>query len=147
MANLQVGTDYGGYLIKKAFYWYATGTGGEYYLHLKTNQTVGNYIMGTIEAEGYNYGAGLPIKSAWCFYSPGWDTGNLYSVGLKDYYTGISAHGVYRSSDNQYICLRAYSGNWYYAGLILNSYTQTPTGARDISILDVNLNTNSGVYF
>jgi len=132
MAILQGGTKTGNDT-KRSLYWFSTGTGGAYYVHLKTNMVAGNYVMATVEADGYNYGASAPVKSTWCFYSPGWDPSTLYSVGYKNYYTGMTADSVYLSSDN-YIVLRAYTSNIYFLGFIINSFTSTPVGFFDISI-------------
>ena len=142
MAILQGGTKTGNDS-KRCLYWFATGTGGAYYLHLKTNMAVGNYFMGTIEAEGYNYGASAPVKATWCYYSPGWDPSTLYSVGYKNHYTGFTADLVYRSSDN-YIVLRGYTSNIYYLGFVINSFTSSPIGFFDVNITASAIRSDTG---
>ena len=146
MALLQGSTRIGGGVIKRALYWFNTVSGSPEYIHMKTNMSAGNYVMATIEAEGYNYGISAPIKCAWCFYSPGWDPYNLYSVNVVNYYTGMTASGVYISSDN-YVTIRAYATSHYYNGFILNAWTPSPIGAYDIGILAANQNSNSGNYY
>ena len=147
MALLQGGTKIGGSgYVKRALYWFNTTSSTPLYIHMKTNMAKGNYVMATIEAEGYNYGTGLPIKCAWCFYSPGWDPSNLYSVGTANYYSGMSADGVYLSTDG-YVVIRAYAGGQYFNGFVLNSFTMSPIGAYDISITGATQTSNTGNYY
>jgi hypothetical protein len=65
---------------------------GNYY-HFKTSIALSTYVMTMVEAVGINYAASKPIK---CLIG-----------GTQTLYDGVSAHGVYLSSDN-YFCLRAY---------------------------------------
>ena len=145
MANL-VASKIGGGVVQRTLYWFNTTSGSPLYIHMKTNMNKGNYVMATIEAEGLNYGTGLCIKCAWCFYSPGWGPDTLYSVGLVNYYSGMSAHGVYLTSDG-YIAIRAYAGSHYYNGFIINAFSPSPIGAYDIQITAANQNDNSGNYY
>ncbi len=74
---------------------------GNYY-HFKTSIALSTYVMTMVEAVGINYAASKPIKCAWVMYSYSYLIG-----GTQTLYDGVSAHGVYLSSDN-YFCLRAY---------------------------------------
>lgn len=145
MANL-IATKIGGGVVQRTMYWFNTSVGDQLYIHMKTNMNKGNYVMATIEAEGYNYGVAAAVKCAWGFYSPGWAPDTLYSVALNNIYGGMTAHGVYLSSDG-YIVIRAYASWNYYNGFILNAFSPSPIGAYDISITAANQNNNSGNYY
>ena len=100
--------------------------------------------MYMIEAVGYNYGAASPVRCAWGFY---YYLGGVSHVGLQNEYSGMSADGVYTSSDG-YLCFRAYAGTHYYNGFILNAYaTRTDTTHYAVSITAVNQNSTSGNYY
>ena len=64
------------------------------------NIALATYIMFMIEAVGDSYGGGLPIRCAWVGYSYSY----LANPGTQNIYSGISADGVYVSTDN-YICI------------------------------------------
>jgi hypothetical protein len=118
--------------------------GGDSYYHYKTNIPINN-TMCTIEAIGYNYGSNLAIRSAWCFYTY---TGNndVINIGLQNTYSGMSAHGVYKSSDG-YAVIRANAGS-YYAGWVFNAYCLNPTGYNfEVSFTASVQTSNSGNYY
>lgn len=146
MAIVKGGTKIDGGIVKRALYWFNTESGTPSYIHLKTNMIKGNSCMAMVEAVGYNYGNAKPIKCAWTWYNYSGDQSAPYSVGLKNYYTGLSADGVYFSSDG-YTVLRAYASSQYFVGFILNSVTANPVGIYDISITAANQNSNSGSYY
>jgi len=117
-------------------------TGYPTYYHFKTNVPLNSYIMCMVEAVGYSYGARVPIRCAWTFYAYQYfGPGN----GLQNSnYTGLTANGIYLSSDNYY-CIRANTSSGYYTGFVLNAYTLNPTGAGfETRILAATANTNSG---
>ena len=72
MANLASGTGIypeGGYLEQLGLYNVANlSSGGGQYYHMKLNITHQSYAMIMIEAVGYNYGVGIPLRCAWNFY-------------------------------------------------------------------------------
>jgi hypothetical protein len=117
--------------------------GGDTYIHYKTNIATGTYIMGMVEAVGYAYGANAPIRAAWVFYA--YST-YIANPGTQNFYGGLSANGVYLSSDN-YVCLRALVSP-YFSGWSFNSYCLNPAGlGTAISFQAVSQNTNSGNYY
>lgn len=118
--------------------------GGDNYFHYKTNIPL-NYTMCMIEAIGYAYGAGQAIRSAWCFYTYA-PANDVINVGLQNTYGGMSAHGVYKSSDG-YAVIRAYCPS-YYSGWIFNAYCLNPTGYNfQVSILASVQTSNTGNYY
>ena len=140
MANFLANTKFGGgaqmNFFQHRFY------GGNTYFHYKTNLQLSTFVMVTIEAVGYAYGANQAIRSAWNFYS------YIYLVHgtVQNYYGGMSAHGVYVSSDN-YVCIRA-SCAPYYSGWSFNAYTQNPTGYNTtVSFLASVQTDNGGNYY
>jgi len=141
MANLLAGTRIGTGVFydfyQHRFY------GGDNYFHYKTNIATNTYIMGMVEAIGYAYGADKPIRAAWVFYAY---TTYIANPGTATLYSGLTAHGVYLSSDN-YVCLRANASS-YFSGWSFNSYCLNPTGAgTQISFQAVSQNSNSGNYY
>lgn len=97
--------------------------GGNNYFHYKTNIPIGSYIMAMIEAVGYAYGSNNSIRSSWCFYAY---TSSIINVGVQNVYSGMSATGVYLSSDN-YVVIVANVAS-YYSGWMFNGYTLNPAG-------------------
>lgn len=114
---------------------------GDNYWHYKTNIALGTYVMGMVEAIGYNYGSGNPIRCAWTFYSYTY----LAQPSTQNYYNGLTAHGVYVSSDS-YICLRA-TGSPYFSGWVFNATTLAAGNGTQISFTAVSRNSNSGNYY
>lgn len=115
------------------------------YVHLKTNIPLSQYTMATIEAVGYNYGNAAPVRCGWGFYTYG---SYIYSTYVQNAYNGLTAHGVYASTDN-YVVLRGYASYMYFLNFTLNQYTTPPSqGAGfDVQILAEAYNTNSGSAF
>ena len=118
---------------------------GDTYYHFKTNIPYQSSVMFMIEAIGYNYGSSQNIRSSWCGYT--YSAGTvIYSIGLHNAYPGLSAHGMYYSSDG-YVVIRA-NGESYFTGWAFNAYTTNPTMAGfQIRILATAQNTNAGVHF
>jgi hypothetical protein len=118
--------------------------GGNSYYHYKTNIPMNN-TMCMIEAIGYSYGSNIPIRTAWCFYTYA-PANTTISVGLQDAYSGLSAHGVYSSSDG-YAVIRA-TGASYYSGWVFNAYCLNPTGYNfNVGILASVQTDNAGNYY
>lgn len=117
---------------------------GNLYYHFKTNMTMTN-IMFMIEAIGYAYAVGTPIRCCWTgyAYSP---TNDIYRYSGHTAYTGLTPNGVYKSSDG-YVCLRA-QGYDYYVGFVFNSYMVAPGGyGMDVQITASAFNSTSGNYY
>jgi hypothetical protein len=135
---------YGGdsYAIKRGCHYSINTLGTPTYVHFKTNIPISIYLMASIEAVGYNYALAKPIRCAWSFYTAGT---YIYSSSLENAYSGLSANGIYVSSDN-YVVIRGYATGMYFIGFALNTYTINPSQARgfDISILAESYGTNSG---
>jgi hypothetical protein len=129
------------------FYYMVTYSGGDYY-HFKTNITLASGFMGMIEFVGANYGDGMiPIRAAASFYAYP-PSNDFISVGLNSsaYSGGMTAHRVYKSSDN-YACIVVQTNN-YYTGFVLNSYTSNPTTPGfDTAILAVSQTANTTAVF
>ena len=138
--------DNGGYAVHRSIFKAFTTDGSVTYLHFKTNVPIASYIMTMIEAVGYNYGMSAPIRCAWGFYTYG---SYIYSSSVRNTgYTGLSANGVYASTDG-YVCIRGYSsGGSYFNGFILNGYQTAGNGRGfDILITAASYGTNSGNAF
>jgi hypothetical protein len=127
-----------------AFYQFSTTSGSPLYIHMKTNMQKNGSCMACVEAEGYNYGASLPILCSWVWYN--YSADDIIRAGFKDYYTGMSAHGLYYSSDG-YTVLRAYAGSLYFCGFVLNQVTANPVGPFNIQITAAIQTDNSGNYY
>lgn len=144
MANLVGDTRIG--VMQQAFYGFSTVSTTPSYIHLKTNIPKGSNQMFYIEAEGYNYGTTLPILCSWTGYPYG-ATQTIINSSLETFYGGMSADGVYQSTDN-YVVLRAYAANHYYNGFILNSVMANPNGYNfQVSILAAIQSSTSGNYY
>lgn len=116
--------------------------GGDTYFHYKTNIALSTYIMVMIEAIGYAYGANQSIRASWVFYS----YSHLANPGTATVYGGLSADGVYVSSDG-YVCIRANCAP-YFSGWCFNSYCVNPAGYNtDVVFTAVSQNSNSGNYY
>lgn len=113
------------------------------YMHFKTNiDSNANKII-TFEAVGYNYGQALPIRCSWSTYTAG---GTLYDRGRVNKASGLSADGMYLSSDN-YLVLRAYSGSHYFTGWVFNAYVSSYYYTDDIQITAAVQNSTSGNHY
>jgi hypothetical protein len=134
-------------LQQRNFYNFFTGSGSPSYIHMKLNLGAGVDTMYMIEAVGFNYGNGTPIRCAWGFQ---WSYGApAYAnyIGLQNIYGGMSAHGVYKSSDG-YCVIRAYAGSHYYNGFMLNAYaTRTDTTHYQLSVIAAVQTDNAGNYY
>ena len=123
---------------------YMTSSGSPSYIHIKTNLSTGGDCMYMFEAVGYNYGNGNSVRCAWGFYVY---QNNFYNIGLQNGYGGLSAHGVYKSSDN-YVVLRGYMNSHYYNGFIINAYpTRTNTTHYNVGLSAIVQTDNSGNYY
>lgn len=117
---------------------------GDSYFHYKTNIPMSN-IMCMIEAIGYSYGNGVAIRSAWGFYAYA-GTNDVINVGLYNIYGGMTAHGVYKSSDG-YAVIRASTAP-YFSGWVFNAYCLQPAGYNfKVSIISSVQTSNSGNYY
>jgi len=148
MANLaaptRIGSGGSGYVISHNIYSFNTTGGSPLYLHFKTNVLTTAEKIFMIEAEGFNYGLGLPILCAWGIYTTG---SGVSSKGLHTpSSTGLSADGIYKSSDN-YACIRGYAGSHYYTGFVLHAYSSVPFAPAPITILAAAQSDNSGNYY
>jgi hypothetical protein len=143
MSYLTSNLSFGTYGVQYDFY-QNRFYGGDTYFHYKTNIPMNN-IMCMIEAVGYAYGANAAIRSTWSFYA--YSAGNTtISIGLANYYSAMTAHGVYKSSDG-YACIRANVAS-YYTGWSFNAYCLNPTGAGfQVSMLAAVQTSNSGNYY
>lgn len=119
-----------------------TTSGSFNYIHFKTNIGISTECIFTIEAEGYNYGTSSPVLCAWGVYT----TGSGVTLKGLESSSGLTAHGIYVSSDGK-VCIRAYSGNPYYLGIVLHLYSHISYPMSPPSILAANLNNNSGSYY
>jgi len=144
MANVLSDTRVG--VMQQAFSSFSTSSGSPYYIHFKTNIPVSSNTMFYIEAEGYNYGTALPVLCAWTGYAYA-GTGTVISTSLTNFYSGMSADGIYASTDS-YVCIRAYAGSHYFNGFVLNSVMGNPTGLSfRIVISASSQNSTSGNYY
>lgn len=144
MASLKGDTRIG--VMQQAFYHFSTTSGSPLYIHMKTNIAKSSNIMFYIEAEGYNYGSPYAVSCAWTGYPYSGD-GNLYSVHTYNFYSGLSANGVYLSSDN-YVVIRAYADWHYFNGFVLNSVMANPAGNNyRVSISAAVQTSTSGNYY
>jgi len=136
-------SSYTWYMQQKHFTYFYTGLGTPLYLHFKTNINLSG-VMYMIEATGYNYGWGAPIKCAWGFHL---SSGALYSAAASNGYSGLQANGTYMSSDG-YVVIRGYAGTHYYTGFSLSAYsTRNDTGGQNVSLLATVQTDNSGNYY
>lgn len=123
--------------------WEGRYYGGDAYFHFKTNIPYSSWKMFRIEAVGYSYGAGLAIRSVWCFHTS-YGSG-LYQIDKQNYYNGGQAVDIYNSSDN-YIVPVFYTPS-YYSGWSLNAYTLNPTGVFNVAIQAVAQRPNNSPYY
>ena len=134
-------------LQQRNFYNFFTGSGSPSYIHMKLNLGPGIDTMYMIEAVGFNYGNGTAIRCAWGFQWSYGPAGYIANVGLQNIYGGMSAHGVYKSSDG-YCVIRAYANSHYYNGFMLNGYaTRTDTTHFQLSVISAVQTDNAGNYY
>lgn len=144
MANVVADTRIG--VMQQAFYTFNTSSGTPLYIHMKTNIPKSSNQMFYIEAEGYNYNTLLPVLCAWTGY-PYSGTDTTINTSLTNFYTGMSADGIYQSTDG-YVVLRAYAGGHYFNGFTLNSVMANPNGnSFRVSISAAVQTTESGNYY
>jgi hypothetical protein len=137
--------DSGGYNVHRSLFGDINYTTGNTYLHFKTNVPIATFIMTMIEMIGYNYGASVPIRCAWGFYTYG---GSIITAAVRtSAYNGVSANGIYATADG-YVAIRAYAASNYYTGFTLNGYQTAGNGRGfDLKILAASYGTNSGSAF
>lgn len=149
MAKLKSSTSIktsGSSLDQRDIFWFNTTAGSPTYIHMKTNIPNASNWMFYIEAEGYNYGTGSSILCSWGGYTYS-GSNSIIQQSLKNYYSGMSADGMYISSDN-YAVIRASSSGLYYCGFILNAIMTSWNGyGQTISVQAVSQNSNSGNYY
>lgn len=144
MASLKGDTRIG--VMQQAFYHFSTTSGSPLYIHMKTDIPKSSNIMFYIEAEGYNYGTTYAVSCAWSGYPYSGD-GNLYNVYMYNFYSGLSADGVYLSSDN-YVVIRGYAASHYFNGFVLNSVMANPAGnGTRVAITAAVQTSTSGNYY
>ena len=135
LANTKVGTGVQYEIYQHRFY------GGDTYFHYKTNIPLSSFVMFMIEAIGYAYGANAPIRASWVGYSYLY----LANANTATVYGGLTAHGVYTSSDS-YICIRANAAP-YFSGWCFNAYTLAAGNGFNVQFTSVSQNSNSGNYY
>lgn len=134
-------------LQQRNFYNFFTGSGSPLYIHMKLNLGPSIDTMYMIEAVGFNYGNGTMIRCAWGFQWSYGPAGYIANVGLQNIYGGMSAHGVYKSTDG-YCVIRAYANSHYYNGFMLNGYaTRTDTTHYQLSVTAAVQTDNAGNYY
>ena len=134
-------------LQQRNFYNFFTGSGSPLYIHMKLNLGPSIDTMYMIEAIGFNYGNGTAIRCAWGFQWSYGPAGYIANVGLQNIYGGMSAHGVYKSTDG-YCVIRAYANSHYYNGFMLNGYaTRTDTTHYQLSVTAAVQTDNAGNYY
>lgn len=133
------------YLQQRGIYNFNTTNGSLTYIHMKTNiYAPSQDSMWMIEAVGYAYGGAAPIRCSWGFYVY---NNTIYQSGVANIYGGMSASGIYKSSDN-YVCIRAYSSGMYFLGFTLNVYAcRLDTTHQQVTVLAASQNDNSGNYY
>jgi hypothetical protein len=144
MANLAAPTSIYDNKIQFGFFQFSNASSSGNYIHMETSITQpSSNIMMMIEAVGYNYGAGNPVRCAWRFYSYAYVIGG----GNNSSYTGMSADGVYYTGAG-YVAIRAYTSSPYYLGFTLNAYpTAGNGGGTVVTIRRVSQNSTSGAYY
>lgn len=123
--------------------------GGGGYLHLKTNIPKNSNRMFMIEAVGYNYGQGQNIRCAHCGY-PYSGSGTIISSQSSTLYPGMTADGLYYSSDD-YVVLRYNTSSTYYWGCTWNAYSANPSAnGHQVEVLAFSGtagNSEAGAYY
>lgn len=136
------------YAQQKSFFNFYSYDSSLPYIHMKTNVIAYPTIdMWMIEAVGYSFALGQSIRCAWTWYTyPPYTPNEIIGVGLESVYPGMTAHGVYKSSDG-YVCLRGYCTGFYYTGFLLNGYPTRVGEGRMISITAYAQNNTSGSHY
>jgi hypothetical protein len=144
MANLAAATDIYDGKIQFGIFQFSNGASSGNYIHMETTITQpSSNIMMMVEAVGYNYGTGLPIRCAWTFYSYAYQIGS----GQTPSYTGMTADSIYYTSAG-YVAIKAYTSNPYYLGFTLNAYPTAANGQGvTLGIRRVSQNNTSGNYY
>ena len=132
-----------GWYSQYQLYNFYTTSGSPNYVHFKTNVSTSTEKIFMLEAIGFNYGTGQAIRCSWGVYTTG--GGGAVHKGLQTS-TGLTADGVYASSDG-YACIRAYNGSsLYFAGWILNGHVH-PSYSVTLAITASSQNSTSGNYY
>jgi hypothetical protein len=144
MAKVSSATSISGGIQQHGIFQFSNASSSGNYIHMETNITQpSSNIMMMLEAVGYNYGASLPVRCAWVFYSYASAIGN----GNNGAYTGLSADGIYYTSAG-YVAIRAYTSSPYYLGFTLDAYPAAGNGGGTIiNIRRVSQNSTSGAYY
>lgn len=133
----------GNKLVTYGLYTWATTSGAGTYVHFKTDVQLSTYIMTRVEAVGINYANAAPIRCVWGWYTYSY----LIDRGSENIYSGLSANGIYMSSDG-YVVFRGYASSLGDSSLVLNMMNVNPTGyGATINITAVNQNSTSGNYY
>jgi hypothetical protein len=145
MANFQGQLSIASGYQRHGIYTWTNGGGAGAYFHFKTNAALSTYIMSRVEAIGVNYAAAYPIRCAWVWYSAYY----LANAASESVYSGLTANGVYLSSDN-YVCFRAYASVNNDVSFILNAIHANPSGVGpgyNLAITAASQNSTSGNYY
>jgi hypothetical protein len=125
------------------FYTWSNTSGAGSYLHFKTNLTLSTYVMSRVEAVGISYANAYPIRCAWTWYTYTY----LTNTSVQSIYSGLTADGVYMSSDG-YVCFRGYAANNNDMSFTLNATHVNPTGyGYNLTISAASQNSTSGNYY
>jgi hypothetical protein len=143
MANLSSSTGIFDKKIQWGIFEFSNASTSGNYIHMETSITQpSSNIMMMLEAVGYNYGGGNPIRCSWTFYSFAY-----IIAGTANGYAGMNADGVYYTSAG-YVAIRAYAASPYYIGFTLNAYPTAGNGTgQPISIRRVSQNSTSGAFY
>jgi hypothetical protein len=143
MANLSASTGIDSNKTQLGIFQFSNGSDSGNYIHMETTITQpSSNVMMMLEAVGYNYGGGNPIRCSWNFYSYAYPIGNT-----NNGYAGMNADGIYYTSAG-YVAIRAYAGSPYYIGFTLNAYPTAGNGTgQPIGIRRVSQNSNGGSYY
>ena len=143
MANFQGQLSIGSGYQRLGFYSFSNTSPAGSYFHFKSSAQLSTYIMTKVEAVGINYADAYPIRCSWVWYTYSY----LANQNYQTIYSGLTANGVYVSSDN-YVCFRGYAASNNDIAFTLNAVHANPTGAGySISILAASQNSTSGNYY
>lgn len=130
-----------GYLQQYGVFTTCITTSNTYY-HMKTNIPNASYVMIMLEAVGYNYSNGLPLRCSWNIYSYSYQISNVNNGN----YGGATADGVYISGDGYYV-IRLYSGSLYYCGFTINVYNTAGNGYGYPTTVTAAVANNNTTYY
>ena len=145
MANIQGQLSILSGYQRHGIYGWVNSSGVGAYFHFKTSAALSTYIMSRVEAVGINYANAYPIRCTWVWYSASF----LANASTQTMYSGLSADGVYVSSDN-YVCFRAYASVNNDVSFILNAIHANPSGVGpgyNLAITAASQNSTSGNYY